>query len=234
MTTEDAAAVDALVQRRAAREPLEYLVGRASFRGRHLAVGPGAFVPRADTEETAQHAIDALAAAGPHPVGVDLGTGCGAIALAMAAEVPQATVVGVEVSAAGVRLGGAQRPRRAQVRMVHADLADLADALPGLVGTVDVVVSNPPYIPVGMVPRELEVRLHSPEVALFGGADGMDVLRQVSTTARRLLRPGGTLVLEHGEHQAAQVVAILRADGWRELRTHPDPGGPGPDHHRVR
>ena len=219
----DQDAVAALVQRRADREPLEYLIGQASFRGLTLAVGPGVFVPRAETEQTVQLAIDALAAAaGPHPVGVDLGTGSGAIALAMAAEVPQATVVGVEV--APEAFAWAERNARGvgNVRMV---LGDLAGALPELDGSVEVVMSNPPYIPTGMVPREIEVQRHSPAVALFGGADGMDVLRQVSVTARRLLRAGGTLVIEHGEQQAATVAAILTGDGWYDVASHRDAAG---------
>ncbi len=218
----DPAAVAALVQRRADREPLEYLVGRASFRGLTLAVGPGVFVPRAETEQTVQLAIDALVAAGEHPVGVDLGTGSGAIALALAAEVPQATVVGVEVAAEAFVWAERNALGVAGVRMV---LADLAGALPELDGAVDVVMSNPPYIPTGMVPREVEVQRHSPAVALFGGADGMDVLRQVSTTARRLLRAGGTLVVEHGEQQAATIAAILTVDGWDAVASHRDASG---------
>jgi release factor glutamine methyltransferase len=99
---------------------------------------------------------------------------------------------------------------------------DLAHALPDLDGTVSVVVSNPPYIPTGMVPRDPEVRLFDPEHALYGGEDGLDVVRTVSTTARRLLHPGGTLVLEHGELQAAQIAALLAADGWTAIATHRD------------
>lgn len=218
----DAAAIDGLVQRRAAREPLAHLLGRVRFRALELAVGPGVFVSRPETAQVVQFAIDALAAApAAHPVGVDLGTGSGAIALAMATEVPRATVYGVEVSPAAfvwtrrnfAAIGAAH---------AHAVLADLAGALPELDGTVDVVMSNPPYIPLGMVPRDPEVRLHDPRVALFGGEDGMTVLRDVSTAARRLLRPGGTLVVEHGERQAGQVGAILVTDGWTRVQTHRD------------
>ena len=97
--------------------------------------------------------------------------------------------------------------------------ADLADALPDLDGTLDVVVSNPPYIPLGAIPRDPEVRLHDPEHALYGGDDGLDVVRAVSATARRLLRPGGTLVLEHGELQGADIRNLLTADGWRAPAT---------------
>ena len=218
----DAVAIAGLVERRAAREPLQHITGVAAFRQLELAVGPGVFVPRPETEFVAQFAIDALrSVASPEPVGVDLGTGSGAIALAMATEVPYARVYGVEVS-----------PRafiwtKENFRTVGADNAtavfiDLADALRDQDGGVDVVISNPPYIPVGAIPRDPEVRLHDPEIALYGGEDGLDVVRQVSATAQRLLRPGGTLVLEHGELQAAGIGALLAEDGWRAIAHHRD------------
>jgi release factor glutamine methyltransferase len=84
------------------------------------------------------------------------------------------------------------------------------------------VISNPPYIPLGAVPRDPEVRLFDPEIALYGGEDGLDVVRQVSATARRLVHPGGTLVLEHGELQAAQIAALLASDGWTAVAHHRD------------
>ncbi|NYF10339.1 release factor glutamine methyltransferase [Leifsonia sp. AK011] len=220
--TDEAIALSDFVERRAAREPLQHITGVANFRSLELAVGPGVFVPRPETESVAQYAIDALrSVASAEPVGVDLGTGSGAIALAMATEVPHARVYGVEVS-----------PRayvwtRQNFRSVGADNAtpifhDLAEALPELDGGVDVVISNPPYIPLRAIPRDPEVRLHDPEIALYGGEDGLDVVRQVSTTALRLLRPGGTLVLEHGELQAAPIAALLAQDGWRAIAHHRD------------
>ncbi|WP_395639464.1 peptide chain release factor N(5)-glutamine methyltransferase [Pseudolysinimonas sp.] len=208
-----------LVERRAAREPLQHLTGRAAFRSLEIAVGPGVFVPRPETEIVAQLAIDALLAVpGGSPRAVDLGTGSGAIALALATEVPHAEVHAVENSPRAfiwarenVRAVGA-----ANLRLVFADLAD---ALPHLDGTLDVVVSNPPYIPVGAIPRDPEVRLHDPEAALYGGPDGLDVVRAVSVTARRLLRPGGVLVLEHGERQGADIRELLTGDGWTAAAT---------------
>lgn len=222
LSAEDAEAIAGLLERRAAREPLQHITGVAPFRALELAVGPGVFIPRPETEQVAQFAIDALAAsASPRPIAVDLGTGSGAIALALATEVPHAEVYGVEVSPLAFvwarqnfdALGGDN---------ARAVFIDLADALPELDGIVDVVISNPPYIPLGAIPRDPEVRLHDPELALYGGADGLDVVRQVSATARRLLHPGGTLVLEHGEVQAAQIAALLTADGWRAIAHHRD------------
>ena len=218
----DALAIDTLVARRAAREPLQHITGRAPFRSLELAVGPGVFVPRPETEQVAQFAIDALrAAAVPEPIGVDLGTGSGAIALAMATEVPHARVYGVENSPRAF-VWTKQNFRECGADNARAVFVDLADALPELDGAVAVVISNPPYIPNEAIPRDPEVRLFDPEHALYGGEDGLDVVHQVSQTARRLLHPGGTLVLEHGELQGAAIAALLIEDGWSAVATHPD------------
>jgi release factor glutamine methyltransferase len=212
---DDALAVHEVVERRAAREPLQHITGRAAFRSLDLAVGPGVFVPRPETEVVAQIAIDALmAVASPSPLAVDLGTGSGAIALALATEVPHARVVAVENSPRAF-LWTKQNARDVAAPNLRLVFADLALAVPELDGTADVVVSNPPYIPLGAVPRDPEVRLHDPEHALYGGADGLDVVRAVSVRAQALLRPGGTLVLEHGELQADAIRELLLADGWR-------------------
>ncbi|MCU1438042.1 MAG: hemK [Naasia sp.] len=222
LTAAQADQVDALVLRRAAREPLQHLTGVAHFRGLRLAVGPGVFTPRPETESVAQVAIDALrAVAEPEPVAVDLGTGSGAIALALAVEVPHARVYGVENSPAAF-VWTRQNLRETGVTNASMVFTDLADALPELDGTVAVVVSNPPYIPTWAVPRDPEVRLHDPEVALYGGEDGLEVVRAVSRTALRLAHLGGTLVLEHGEEQGEAIRALLTADGWRTPATFPD------------
>jgi release factor glutamine methyltransferase len=219
---EDARRVRELTARRATREPLQHITGTAPFRSLELAVGPGVFVPRPETEQVVQFAIDALRAVpSAEPVGVDLGTGSGAIALAMATEVPHARVYAVEKSPEAFAW------TRRNVESVGATnlqvvLGDLADALPELDGAVDVVISNPPYVPDDAIPRDPEVRLFDPALALYGGADGLDVVRVISRVARRLLRPGGTLVLEHGELQGAQIRDLLTADGWRAAATHPD------------
>ncbi len=218
----DAATFDALVLRRVAREPLQHLTGTTWFRHLELSVGPGVFIPRPETEIVAQFAIDALmAAASPSPLAVDLGTGSGAIALAMATEVPHARVFAAENSAEAFEW--AQR-NFARVGAPNARLAfvDLEHAFPELDGTVSVVVSNPPYVPDDAIPRDVEVRLYDPPQALYGGADGLDVVRVVSRVALRLAHPGGIVVIEHGEWQGAEVRDILSADGWRAAATHPD------------
>jgi release factor glutamine methyltransferase len=222
LDAEQLIALTELVERRAAREPLQHITGVAPFRHLELAVGPGVFVPRPETEFVTQLAIDALlAVASPQPVAVDLGTGSGAIALSLATEVPHAMVTGVEVSPMAY-VWTRQNFRTVGGANARSVFSDLAHAIPEADGTVDVVVSNPPYIPLGAIPRDPEVRLHDPEIALYGGEDGLDVVRDVSTTARRLLRPGGTLVLEHGELQAAAIAALLEADGWSAVASHRD------------
>jgi release factor glutamine methyltransferase len=215
----EADAIAALVARRAAREPLQHLTGHAPFRSLDLLVGPGVFVPRPETESVAQLAIDLLQAVpSPEPVAVDLGTGSGAIALALATEVPHARVFAVERSPEA-HAWAARNVEAIGATNLLLVLGDLAEALPELDGTVDVVVSNPPYIPDDAIPRDPEVRLHDPAVALYGGPDGLDVVRVLSRRARELLRPGGALVIEHGELQGAEIRALLAADGWRAPAT---------------
>ncbi|MGN6128170.1 MAG: peptide chain release factor N(5)-glutamine methyltransferase [Humibacter sp.] len=217
-----AAEVRALAARRATREPLQHITGRAPFRSLDLLVGPGVFVPRPETELLAQLAVDALrAAAEPQPIGIDLGTGSGAVAISMATEVPHAAVYAVERSpeayawaARNVAESGADN-----LELVHGDLAD---ALPELTGRAAVVVSNPPYVPDDAIPRDPEVRLFDPPAALYGGPDGLDVVRVLSRRARDLVRPGGLIAIEHGELQGEQVRDILTADGWRAAATHVD------------
>ncbi|MGN7800578.1 peptide chain release factor N(5)-glutamine methyltransferase [Leifsonia sp. 22587] len=212
----------AFVERRAAREPLQHITGRAPFRSLELNVGPGVFVPRPETEQVAQFAIDALRAVpSPEPVGVDLGTGSGAIALALATEVPHARVYAVENSPEAY-IWARRNIDEVGATNLTPVFIDLADALPQLDGTVDVVISNPPYVPDDAIPRDPEVRLHDPHAALYGGPDGLDVVRTISRVAQRLLRPGGTLVLEHGELQGAAIRDLLTADGWRAAATHRD------------
>jgi len=214
--------LEPMLDRRIAREPLQHITGVSYFRSLALAVGPGVFVPRPETEQVAQYAIDALrAVATPEPIGVDLGAGSGAIAFSMATEVPHARVYAVEVSPDAFAWTMQNRERTGATNATLF-LGDLASAFPALDGMVDVVISNPPYIPSDAIPRDLEVQLHDPAVALYGGADGLDVVRQVSITATRLLHSGGTLVLEHGELQGASIAALLKADGWTAVATHRD------------
>jgi release factor glutamine methyltransferase len=218
------AAYQLLVEERAARVPLQHLTGRAGFRGLELSVGPGVFVPRPETELVAGLAIDAARALGA-PVVVDLCTGSGAIALAVADEVPSATVYAVEL---GVDAHAWAARNVADTGLgVELRQGDATTAFPELEGTVDVVVSNPPYIPVGMVPLDPEVRDHDPELALYGGSeDGLRVPLAVAARAAELLRPGGLLVMEHADTQGEALPAALRRTGaWTDVADHEDLAG---------
>ncbi|MBD5786299.1 peptide chain release factor N(5)-glutamine methyltransferase [Cellulosimicrobium terreum] len=225
-----AAAFEGLVGRRAERVPLQHLVGTAPFRHLELAVGPGVFVPRPETEQVAQVAIDearAVVARTGRATVVDLCTGSGAIALAVATEVPGTEVHAVELDVAAhawAERNVASVSRMSGGAVVHLVRGDARTALGGLDGACDVVVSNPPYVPPGAVPRDPEVADHDPAVALYGlGADGLEVPRGVTSAAARLLRPGGLYVMEHAEVQAAGARAMVAATGsFDAVRTDAD------------
>lgn len=214
-----------LVARRADRVPLQHLTGSAPFRHLELAVGPGVFVPRPETEQVAQVAVDEAAgvvAREGRAVVVDLCTGSGAIALAVASEVPGAEVHAVELDAdahawAARNVAAVREVTGAVVQLVRGDARRALAGTPaagGLDGACDVVVSNPPYVPPDAVPRDPEVAEHDPAVALYGlGADGLEVPRGVTAAAVRLLRPGGVYVMEHAEVQAAAARAMVEATG---------------------
>ena len=217
----------ALVGRRAAREPLQHLTGVAGFRHVELAVGPGVFVPRPETELLAGWAVaraQELLAAGAASVRVvDLCTGSGAIARAVADEVPAAAVHAVELDEAAYAWAGRNLERTG----VDLRQGDMATAFDDLVGTVDVVTCNPPYIPLeaweSVAP---EARDHDPHLALFSGADGLDAIRVLEQRAAVLLRPGGVLGFEHADVQGESAPAVLSAAGrWSDVRDHADLAG---------
>jgi release factor glutamine methyltransferase len=209
---------DAYVARRAAREPLQHITGQAHFRSLTLQVGAGVFTPRPETELVAGAAIDAARRL-PSPVVVDLCTGSGAIALAVAAEVPQARVLAVELDEPAY----AWAARNCAGTAVELRHGDVADAFPDLDGAVDVVVSNPPYIPVDATIRDPEVAAHDPALALWSGADGLDAIRVVEGVAARLLRPGGVVIVEHADLQGDSAPGVfLGAGRWADVRDHAD------------
>jgi len=219
------------VARRASREPLQHITGRAYFRYLELEVGPGVFVPRPETEVMTGWAIEALGEMDTaEPVVADLGTGSGAIALAIAQEMPRARVHAVEAdplarqwAARNIAGAAAAAPHVSGRVTLHGD--DFASALPGACGAVDLVISNPPYIPVGSwVPPE--VGEYDPATALWGGEDGLDSIRVVERVARRLLRSGGLVTVEHGAPQGAAVYWLFAEErGWRGTRNHADLAG---------
>jgi release factor glutamine methyltransferase len=226
------------VGRRAAREPLQHIIGHAYFRYLELDVGPGVFVPRPETEVMTGWAIDRLREMDvAEPVVVDLGTGSGAIALSIAHEVPRARVHAVEADP--LARSWAERNVTRYVDsytagrvLLHAgdfvteqaggDVPPGLSELAPLAGSVDLVVSNPPYIPLGsIVPPE--VGEYDPPAALWSGSDGLVAVRAVERTARWLLRPGGLVAVEHGAQQGAAVYWVFSEEaGWRDTRNNRD------------
>jgi len=232
LTAAELARLAELVVRRAAREPLQHLLGSAPFRRLELAVGPGVFVPRPETELLAGWGIDAAArgvdevrVAGGRITVVDLCSGSGAIALAVANEVPGVRVVAVERSPVALdwlRRNAAERAAAGDspVPVVPGDVTD-PNLLAELAGLVDVLLCNPPYVPDG-TPVPPEVR-HDPAQAVFGGADGLAVIRLVLARAVTLLRPGGVLGVEHDDSHAAAVRELVAATGrFTDLTGHDD------------
>ena len=234
VSEDEAARFDELLGQRAARIPLQHLTGRAPFRHLELRVGPGVFIPRPETELVVDHVLRFLAgdphdpsrADGPGPVVVDLCTGSAALAISIATERPGSRVVAVEVSPSAVEWAranvadqSAQLARAGSVvDLIAADATTVAapgEPLESMRGRADVVVSNPPYVPDSALPREPEVRDHDPGRALYGGPDGLDVVRPLAEQAAALLRPGGLLLIEHADAQGedagpAGVPGVLR------------------------
>ncbi|WP_285725322.1 peptide chain release factor N(5)-glutamine methyltransferase [Psychromicrobium xiongbiense] len=209
-----------LIGERARRVPVQHLTGKAPFRRLELAVGPGVFVPRPETESVAQLALDLLQGIGA-PVVVDLGTGSGALAAAIADERPDARVYAIELSE--LAYAWASRNLAPFGNRVTLRLGDLREAFPELEGRVDLVVSNPPYIPAGAVPQEPEVAEHDPQMALYGGGeDGLELPMAALATARRLLVPGGSVVVEHAEVQAAALRRLAQQQGFEAAASHQD------------
>ena len=222
LTEEQVDRMDALVARRVTREPLQHLTGEASFRYVELEVGPGVFVPRPETELLAGWAVE-QASALEAPVVVDLCTGSGAIAKAVAHEVPHARVHAVELSE------DAHPWAERNLRGTGVDLrqGDMATAFDDLFGTVDVVVCNPPYIPLeAWESVATEARDHDPHLALFSGDDGLDAMRVLERRAAVLLRPGGVVGAEHADVQGDSAPGVFVAAGrWSDVRDHRDLAG---------
>jgi release factor glutamine methyltransferase len=215
-TTEQTSRFLRLVRERSSRVPLQYLTGSAPFRQLELAVGPGVFVPRPETETVVGWGLDWLSGTGAAPLVVDLCAGSGAIAAAVATERPGARVVAVERDEAALEwlrrnvhtLGLAER-----IRVVPGDATD-PTTLSELDGQVDLVLTNPPYVPeIGAAGLPAEVSEHDPHGAVFGGTDGLDVIRPLIPRVATLLRPGGALAVEHDETHAYVVPTLVYVDG---------------------
>lgn len=217
-------ALEPLVLRRESREPLQHLMGSAPFMTFELEVGPGVFVPRPETQSLAEHAIAHAQNFGVNEAGVsilDLCSGSGALAIALARAIPWANVSALEASAEAFsyleRNVAALAP---DVKVVHSSVAEFAGVVQE--HSVDMIVANPPYVPEHQVPNEPEVADFDPPMALFGGPDGLDVVREIVALALDALRPGGVLIMEHSNLQGAEVAALLVARGFRLVATEQD------------
>jgi release factor glutamine methyltransferase len=211
------------VSRRARREPLQRILGWEEFRGVRVRLTDSVLVPRPETETLVEWALALLPAPGPRRLlAIDVGTGSGCIACALASERADLDVVAVDVSPAAAAV--ARENVRAldlagRVRVVAADLfAGLRDI------RADLIVSNPPYLPSALMPElPPEVRIHEPRLALDGGSDGLAVIRRIATAARPYLRPSGVLVVETaGGDQASAAAALLRGAGWDQVAVRGD------------
>lgn len=222
---------ESLVARRANRVPLQHLTGVAFFRHLELAVGPGVFVPRPETELLVEAAIEYLKTVSSPRIAVDLCAGSGAIALSLALEVPGTTVHAVELSDDAFKwlthnvVDHAAKLEAVQSHVIvyHGNAGERS-LLSELSNQVDAMVSNPPYIPSEMVPRDPEARDHDPAIALFSGVDGLDVAREVVLVAADLVKPGGFVGMEHADVQGESVPALFDAmpNTWTEVKDHLD------------
>jgi release factor glutamine methyltransferase len=219
---------EAWVRRRARREPLQHILGTQAFRDLTLRVGPQVLVPRPETELLVAWALELLGEPGRRPLAIDVGTGSGCIACALAWEHRDVQVVAVDTSRSATVLAGENVAALGLTGRVRVIEGDLFDGVPATgIGQVDLVVSNPPYLPTGLIETLApEVADHEPRVALDGGPDGLRVVRRLVAEAPRWLRPGAPLVLEtSGAWQAAAVAEAMRAAGLADVASRRDLNG---------
>ena len=211
-----------MIDRRMSREPLQHIVGRAPFLDFELRVGPGVFIPRPETEMLTEMAIAEVRPTG-EPLVVDVGTGSGAIAIGIARARPNASVIAIESS---LQAGEYARHNITDLApKVTLKVADFEVILLQLQGKCDLIVSNPPYIPADAEPTDPEVSMYDPPEALYGGEDGLDVIRKLERFAWFSLKPSGMLLLEHGFDQSQRIRDILGNSGWQQLQSHNDLAG---------
>lgn len=216
-TPEQKSEFERLVAARAERKPLQHLLGTVGFRYVEVAVGPGVFIPRPETELLAGWAI-AEAQKLANPVVVELCAGTGAITLSLAHESPGAQLYAVEVDPAAFEW----TKRNLAATNTDLRLGDMADAFGDLDAQVDIVVANPPYVPEAeQLTADPEVTQHDPALALWSGPDGLEAIRVVENVAWRLLRPGGVVGVEHADSQGESAPAVFAAR-WQQVVDHLD------------
>lgn len=208
------------VQRRAKGEPVQYILGETEFWSLPFTVSPAVLVPRADTEVLVEEALSRIE--GPVHL-LDVGTGSGAIAVAMAHEKPEIQVTALDCSEEALHVARGNAERNGVAERVSCLAGDLAELPPG---PFAMVVSNPPYIPTADCEQLMtEVRDHEPRLALDGGEDGLTAYRQLTSQSGEILLPGGWLLVEVGIGQAEDVVALFEAAGLAEIKSRDDYAG---------
>ncbi len=203
------------IDRRLGCEPIQYITGTQEFFGLELEVGPGVLIPRPETELLVEAVLDRLRLAGPLEI-LDVGTGTGAIALALASRIPQAKIVALDLSTTALEIARRNARKQGLEGRIEFLRSDLLDSVTIAGRDFDAIVSNPPYVPVGdRAGMHPQVREFEPEEALFAGPDGLEIYRRLIPQAHDALRAGGLLALEIGYGQRAGLAELLR--GWREV-----------------
>ena len=216
LTTEQQATFDALILRRIANEPIQYITGEQEFYGLTLRVTPAVLIPRPETEHLVEAVLAELNLAQSLRI-LDVGTGSGAIAIALAFHLPNAQITAVDLSAAALEVAATNTARHALAGRIRYLKSDLLDAFPPDEAPFAAIVSNPPYVPAAdRASLHPQVRDHEPAAALFAGPDGLDIYRRLIPQARAALQPNGLLALEIGHGQSEAIASLL--SGWKELR----------------
>ncbi len=216
LTPAQQSAYDALISRRLANEPIQYITGEQEFYGLALRVTPAVLIPRPETEQLVEAVLAELDGARPLRI-LDVGTGSGAIAIALAFHLPHAQITAVDLSAAALEVATANTARHALADRIRYLKSDLLDAFPPNEAPFAAIVSNPPYVPTAdRASLHPQVRDHEPSAALFAGPDGLDIYRRLIPQARAALQPNGLLALEIGHNQREAIASLL--SDWNQLR----------------
>ncbi len=221
LTPEQQTVYEGMIRRRLANEPIQYITGEQEFYGLALRVTNAVLIPRPETEQLVEAVLVEVKRAGRdfgQPIRIlDVGTGSGAIAIALAQHLPNARITAVDLSVAALEVAVSNAARHALADRIRCVQSDLLDGLTNGEVSYDVIVSNPPYVPIsdraGLHPQ---VREYEPAAALFAGKDGLDIYRRLIPQARAALLPNGLLAMEIGYGQKDAVVSLLR--GWNEVR----------------
>lgn len=207
----------AFVERRAAHEPVQHILGFEEFRGLKIEVTPDVLIPRPETEGLVERALELLADR-PGALVADIGTGSGVIACSLAAARPDLEVLAVDQSLGALAVASDNVRALGLATRVRLLAGDLFGPLASLGGGLDMVVANPPYCPSGVIATlPVEVERFEPRLALDGGPDGMRVLRRIIAEAPRFLRPGAWLLMEIGEEQAGPLASLMAAEGFSHI-----------------